>query len=652
MDRRVVAGIVGMVLAAQTQASQAQVGPDPSGLPPVGLSTIPPLDETINGGVGISRFPRSSVPTDPRESGPAAVVPPAPVLPEPVSLTSEPPLEQSLRSGYRRSGLSSMIRGHFPFSGRPGPSSRRPAAPAPAPVRYSATRAASATPPRPQIDPTVVPSTLPEMPPIEDPVDREPSRPMGRPAPFAGQAPATARLQADPAVSTVSGCPAPLSEERPRVARPQVPGPASPRPRPAQAPSEVTLPAPPPLDLSPTPDLSTPPDLGAPPPAMAPGPVPVVEPIAPLPMPGMESASIPMADPEIRRVNGDPTALRMTPERPKELPFATLRAAAVGDEIITIQELNAVVAQRLEELKGSAPPSESDRRQFINMVAAHSLDNMIDQAVILQEARRKMSNPKAQKGFDDFIDKKWREDELPPLLNQTNSANEYELKRKLAEQGKSYEALKASFHKKVMAHEFLNSQIQNKVTCDLAEQRAFYNEHLSSFEQPARFSWREIEISCDKYPSRAEARKQAEAALARLLRDEDFAAVAKAVSSGPTASQGGLYVDMTPGSYGISVVNQELDRLPVGQISTILEAPGTFHIVRVESRREAGPLRFDEVQDKIKPMVMQQNYQKAVETYLEKLRARTLIRTMFDKTESDPQLARQKDSSIQPVSTR
>ena len=159
-------------------------------------------------------------------------------------------------------------------------------------------------------------------------------------------------------------------------------------------------------------------------------------------------------------------------------------------------------------------------------------------------------------------------------------------------------------------------------------------------------TWREIEINMARYPSRAAARQKAEDVLARLLRGEDFDAVARSTSNGPTASKGGLYVDMQPGSYGIPVVNDELNRIPTGQVSQILEAPGSFHIIRVDSRREKGPLRFDEVQDKIRSQVLEENFQKAVDEYLAKLRAHTLIRTMFDKTASDPELARRNDPSV------
>ena len=57
----------------------------------------------------------------------------------------------------------------------------------------------------------------------------------------------------------------------------------------------------------------------------------------------------------------------------------------------------------------------------------------------------------------------------------------------------------------------------------------------------------------------------------------------------------------TPGSYAVKPINDALERLPIGQMSSVIEGPESFHIVKVESRRPAGPASFEEVQDKIRP---------------------------------------------------
>jgi parvulin-like peptidyl-prolyl isomerase len=113
---------------------------------------------------------------------------------------------------------------------------------------------------------------------------------------------------------------------------------------------------------------------------------------------------------------------------------------------------------------------------------------------------------------------------------------------------------------------------------------------------------------------------------------------------------------MAPGSYGISSVNDELNRLPIGQVSQVIEAAESFHIVRVDSRREKGPLHFTEVQDQVKMQVFMENTEKAIDKYLAKLRAKTLIKSMYVVTpeglveSSAGAPESKKDPAVQPAS--
>ncbi len=76
--------------------------------------------------------------------------------------------------------------------------------------------------------------------------------------------------------------------------------------------------------------------------------------------------------------------------------------------------------------------------------------------------------------------------------------------------------------------------------------------------------------------------------------------MASAESHGPNKAKGDS--GRPRQGYGVDAVNTALDTLAIGQISQIIEAPASYHIVRVERRRPAGPASFAEVevQDKIK----------------------------------------------------
>jgi peptidyl-prolyl cis-trans isomerase SurA len=62
----------------------------------------------------------------------------------------------------------------------------------------------------------------------------------------------------------------------------------------------------------------------------------------------------------------------------------------------------------------------------------------------------------------------------------------------------------------------------------------------------------------------------------------------------------------------------------------VIEGPTSFHVVRVEGRRAAGPATFAEVQDKVRQEIRQEKIRRESNAYLEKLRRETVITTVFD----------------------
>jgi peptidyl-prolyl cis-trans isomerase SurA len=647
---------------------------------PIVMTPIDPIQRSINRGIGTGLF--SSMFSKPADRPSAAILRTPPRV-EPVSKLDTSTIPSIWSSSPRNppsAGRPAPFAGRVPEAPRaqadpPARPSAEPLAGRPAPFAYqrppAARPQATASNP-PAYLPAEIPSASPEpvaVAPMPEPVRPSPASPEPSPSPLPLEPPPVIPLPAPPEPTApavpvelpVIPSPAPPEPTAPAVPveLPVIPSPAPPESTapavpvelpviPSPTPAEPTLPALP-GKLPPAPVIeppSTPPAIILDPlPALDPAPAAAQEPpvvTTPIPVEAAPAPSGPV-DKEVNRTSLDEAAVRTQPVKARKLPYAALRAAAVGDEIITINELESAVNEQMKEIPAGQleTMSKAQLHQVRNQIAASRLNQMIDQALIVQQAKEKLKkNPKAKQAFEEFVEKQWTSDELPILLSNTATSNVHELRIKLASEGKSYDSMKQSYRKSKMAREFLMAEIHNKLSADMIEMRKYYNEHLDKFDQPERMTWREIEINFARYPSRAEARKKAEEVLARLLHNEDFAAIARSVSNGPTATKGGLYVEMQPGSYGIPVVNDELNRIPTGQVSQILEAPGSFHIIRVDSRREKGPLRFDEVQDQVRNLVWQENFQKAVGDHVAELRAKTLIRTIFDNTESDPELAR------------
>jgi parvulin-like peptidyl-prolyl isomerase len=312
-------------------------------------------------------------------------------------------------------------------------------------------------------------------------------------------------------------------------------------------------------------------------------------------------------------------------------------AARVGDDIITLNELRAAVREQIRSM--NLPQGQTLQAKELNALASLMLDRMIDRSLLIQEAKRTFKDEKKWQAFLDAIERGWKEKEIPELVRQYQATDALNLEQALSARGLSLSEKHQAFVQNTLSREFLAMRIRDKIRVFPSEMREYYEAHRAEYHRNAQVRWREVAIEAARYPDRAQARARAEAALARIRRGEPFEEVARTASEGPTASQGGLW-ETTPDGFAVPAVNQALVSQPVGRPTGILEGPDGYHIILVESRRQAGPARFDEVQDEIRKVLMERKEAQEMNALLDELRGRHSITTMFDGTESAPGVAR------------
>ena len=458
----------------------------------------------------------------------------------------------------------------------------------------------------------------PESPPIDDPPPPAPRPilPPGRPAPFAGRSSASPRLQAEPAPGRPDGPrPAPFAGQVPSGPRPQSPAPDATKPEPP--PSSVPTAGPPEMpsaSVEPSSD-STP---GAPPSPFG----------APAPVVAKEATG----DTQVRPTSAVAPATGPAAGKPV-VAAMNGKAATVGTEIITERQLRAAVLLNREKF-GS--PEQWNDPAFKKKLFDHTLQSLIDRALLVQAAKKKIKDLKM---FNDAVDKEWTERELPPMLREYQVSNIHELKRKMAGMGRSLDQVREDYRQSILAREYLGMQIKDKLHISFPEMYDYYTANREKFRRPALVVWREIEIDIAKCPSRADAKGRADAIVDRLRKGDDFSKLARAASHGPTAKEGGKW-ETAPGGSANPEINAALASLAPGQVSGIIEAPGAFHVVRLESRREAGIAPFPDVQDQIKETIFVEKANKLQDALLASLRAKTVITTIFDPPASDPAAVR------------
>jgi parvulin-like peptidyl-prolyl isomerase len=558
-----------------------------------------------------------------RAPGDAAAIPLGPQT-GPVALAAVPPIRESINAGPRASG---------PGAAETAVSRLRPAPPA-APIAVAS---------RLQSPPPAQPRTTEPAPPAEE----------SAPLPVAVAAPVADAPQAEaPRPEPERDAPKGRDDVQPaRMPDPPPVGPDAPADAAGttasdQAPAAAT-PSEPPAASSEPPQAATgivePPAQGAadskpPQVAEAPPAVPVDPQVQRASTEEVAEAKRPSAEDEAK------LKLKAVPTNGQLLGF---NVARVGDANITMHDLNVAYD---DFVRDNVPPEQPINADLKNQIAAMVLDKLIQRTILVEEARRelKKKNKDHFAQFEKSVDDEWRAKELPPLLKKYKVSNEYELKVAMEKRGESLDHIREVYRLDKMAYEYLMIKLSPRFKSFLPAQRTFYHEHIKDFARPAQVAWREVLFAVDDKCDRVQARHKAEAALARLRRGEDFAKVAKALSQGATAEQGGLW-ETEPGSHKAGAVNDALARLPLNQVSPILDCPDGLRIVRIERRRAAGPAPFSEVQAKIQRVLMEENYEREVTAFVKKLRDQTVVRTIFDGTASAPPSTRRDgDGAAQP----
>ncbi len=363
---------------------------------------------------------------------------------------------------------------------------------------------------------------------------------------------------------------------------------------------------------------------------------------APLPLPKIENLGTqsvasndqPEPTPPVPTLQDD-AVLPTSDEAPMELSLGALSGndpivsewiARVDGDIITENELAAAVRHRLDEFD----PSRQAPADQVNLLKAAMLDSLIDRSLVVQRARRQgLSDPKRWQMVTEAARAHWEETKLPILVKRYNAEDRYDLERILKERGDSIEEFVATHTLDMIYQQFLFEDIGSKINVDLHEMRAYYSKHRDSaeFQQDAQHTWREIVV---KYGvDRDGARAKAETALGQLQQGEPFDALARSISEGPNADDGGLW-KTAPGSYRVAAVNETLAQLQPGQLSGIVEGDEGFHILLLESRRPAGLRSFADMQDEIREILRDQKREQAQKTYLNDLYRGSVVETVIN----------------------
>ena len=143
------------------------------------------------------------------------------------------------------------------------------------------------------------------------------------------------------------------------------------------------------------------------------------------------------------------------------------------------------------------------------------------------------------------------------------------------------------------------------------------------------------------------ARQAAAAARARILKGEDFAAVASEVSAAPSKANGGLI-----GPFPVSTLSEALQELVAkmkpGEVTPPIRTPRGFQIIKLETLREAAVQPFESVRDLVAERVHNERQQQEIRRFISRVRGQAIIewknaelKKAYEQVVSDPMVVTQ-----------
>lgn len=299
-------------------------------------------------------------------------------------------------------------------------------------------------------------------------------------------------------------------------------------------------------------------------------------------------------------------------------------AAVVNGDPVTLSELQERAGLEWRHVQSMQPGQERDQARVRVLRAA--LDQVVSERLLEAQAKE-LSVEATDAQVDAAIDD----------IKRKNQLNDEQLDRALDEQGLDRSSFRRQLKRDIEAFRILEMKVKTRIKVTDEDVRSWYQAHPNEFAGEERVRARHIflPVPAEATPAQeAAVRAQGEIIRNRLLAGEDFATVARQVSKGPSAAEGGDLGFLKRGT-----IQPELEKvvfsLQENQISGLIRTKPGFHIIKVEERKAAGRQPFDAVKDSIRDRLVGERVETQRSQYLAELRKDAVIDVRLPELKAD-----------------
>ena len=301
--------------------------------------------------------------------------------------------------------------------------------------------------------------------------------------------------------------------------------------------------------------------------------------------------------------------------------------AVVGDQHILAGDLLGQINQMLAPYAGKAPEDEIEEQR--QKLMRQMLPGMVENKILYLEFLRQIP-PERLKDVEKKLAAEFDEEKLDTAVERAKVNSPAELDELLRKYGSSLEKERRAYTEQKLGRAMLGKEINFQVEITHEEMLHYYHARGEEFAVPARAKWEQLSVRFDNHPSKEAAWQKIAGMGNEVLRGAPLSAVAKRHSEAPNAAEGGQHDWITRGSLASAKIDEAVFTLPTNRLSQIIEDERGFHIVRILDREDAHQIDFVEAQADIKEKLKKQKVQEQVMAYVDRLKARTRVWTVFD----------------------
>jgi len=292
--------------------------------------------------------------------------------------------------------------------------------------------------------------------------------------------------------------------------------------------------------------------------------------------------------------------------------------AMVNDVGISRKDFDRSLADAERQFSRLGVDQDPDKKKNRADIKKEVLDRLIDFELMYQDSVGRaivVEDFLLTKDLEEFKQQFKEKDGFPAFLKEYNI---------------SEDELKVQFKKRRTIQDLqtlLRHDMTARVQVEDSAIKKFYDKNLDKFQRPDQIRASHILVSVGRNAdekTRKEARAKIEQIQKQLKDGKDFAELARSESHCQSRERGGDLGFFARGQM-VAPFDEAAFKLKVAELSDIVETEYGYHLIKMQEKRAAGPVDFEEVKEKIRQYLSQAQLEKLHREYMESLRSKATI---------------------------